>query len=290
MQESEDKKNLTIKRTGLLKEAYTRYLEINADVAPYAPPAQRLAHLEPFRTAIYDTPEDQDAAAVAVFENFDHYRPVIDSWRSDAEEVLRKLLPGRYEGKVQVEATLSDVHRPTAGFKCTRCMKECIFHPETLTHGCLYLHQPQYWGSREDPNVDWDFNEGPWKLQYNHRVYGNVRYVTDAYGFDWKTVTCKELDEADGDGQILECQRCSRNWLRKNWREAVCPMGSILLTSVLNMQSVLLQLAHEVVSHSCDGYGYLTDVKWKRHPAEKLPELQSRERMSVAEYADYYSL
>lgn len=213
-----DRKNLILTRTELLKEAYDRYLKGKPDVAPCSPPVRRLAKLEPFRTAIYDTPTGQDDAVLAVIENFDNYQPVIDSWKTHADEVLRKLMGTRYVGSDQVEHVLADIYRPRAAFKCTRCNKSAICYPEALTHPCLYAPDvPQ-----TDPNVEWDFNEGPSKLERNWRAWSAAREVTNAYGVDFEAVTCKELDDADADGSsILECTRCQRSWLHETWRKAV---------------------------------------------------------------------
>ena len=153
-----------------------------------------------------------------MIENFDNYQLVIDSWKAHADEVLRKLMGTRYVGRDQVEHVLADIYRPRAAFKCTRCNKSAICYPEALTHGCLYTPD----APQTDPNVEWDFNEGPSKLERNSRAWSAAKAVTDAYEADFETVTYKELDDADADGtHILECARCERSWLHENWRKAV---------------------------------------------------------------------
>ncbi|KAF6763871.1 hypothetical protein DFP72DRAFT_1059923 [Ephemerocybe angulata] len=88
-----DRKALLIHRTHNVAWLHEYYIALNREKQQFAPPKRELAHVEPFRSMIYDTPSDVKFGHPDFTKHLDKLPQIYDEWKKRADEVLLRLLP-----------------------------------------------------------------------------------------------------------------------------------------------------------------------------------------------------
>jgi len=194
-------------RTEALREVYESYLSTHRDQEPYAPSYREVARTEPFRTIIYDTPEEDRVGVSQFVSLMDNFPGIIDSWRTETSMLLLHIYTkgsGSPEGKVWLESDIQMLSRATAIFTCSVCCRLHLY-PNVLTQACLQK-APQGDASveRVDPNFTWKEDA---HIVREEDAISSVTEIIQVLGEDPTSITWKEMDELD---KRVECLRCRR--------------------------------------------------------------------------------
>jgi len=126
-----------------------------------------------------------------------------------------------------------------------------MYYPEYLHHRCNRIRRID-WADPDEEAPPLSLGSGyrsgvvrqPWScedLEYDEKASRVVKKILQACGWDWKTMTVKELDKLDPRLVCLKCtygHRCDgeRRVSVRNWRNAV--------RNIINISSVLFFKAH----------------------------------------------
>lgn len=216
-------------------------------------PITQLAKLEPFRTLIYDTPENKELREKDLMGHVHAIPEALQTWKAEAEDLLFGLLPASAtrgkKGKGKALELRKTLNLATTIFCCKWCGPDRpLTYPFVLEHECLFeRHSPEdahdYRHNRNpkkraedrqtiylneedkaDPNASW--NEGGDQLTFFNKASEFASAIILALGEDPSVVTWEELDEAN---ERVECLHCrlpdSGNHRLKrvamDWRQAV---------------------------------------------------------------------
>ncbi|KAF5315633.1 hypothetical protein D9611_004972 [Ephemerocybe angulata] len=235
-------KELIIERTRTLSVIYEDYLAQNQYDGSTAPTAGELATMEPFRSIIYDSPEQDTVTASELSKHTDTLPNLISVWNKGVVDHLLSLLPQGQAipggGTVISESdrarkepppslrSVSELYKATSTFNCITCSSTLLF-PNVLVHKCLLRPDVK---NADDPNGLW--NQGRDQVLFDTAGRSVVNLILSLIDMDSNTATWKEVDTA---GHRLSCMRCrytrSYNACAMSWRYAV---------------------VHESTAHSCD--------------------------------------